>query len=469
MRISTRLLLTYLLAVALVGGALRLAVPRVVRTALLQATADRLAGQAAEAGQRIYQLPRAGVVQFAADLLGADVIIVSPDLEVVRVFSDYPPARRLEGGVLAGPAARLVRRALEERDGVGAILSDPLGIVAGVAPLGPPVGPPAGAIILFQSVQALEPAVRVTGQLVMRWTVAGLVAAALLSALVSRMIVGRLSALGQAAQAIAGGDLSRRVPGEGTDEIAELARSFNHMAERLQNLVESLRHSEKLRRDMMASISHELRTPVTSIRGFAEALRDGVVPPGQRERYYEILAAESARLGRLIQDLFDLARFEAGQLDLRVERLAAGRWLREFAERAAPAVEQAGCRLELDVPAGDDVQVYADRQRLDQVLYNLVENATRHSPPGEPIRVEMHRVDGSVRIAVVDRGPGVPPEERERIWQRFYQAPSAGGRKGGAGLGLAIVKSIVEAHGGQVGVEAAPEGGARFWFALPVA
>ncbi|BDG60223.1 sensor histidine kinase [Caldinitratiruptor microaerophilus] len=467
MRISTRLLLTYLLAVALVGGALTLAVPRLVRAQLLRSTADQLAVRAQDAGRRLLRVPRTAVLQFTAGVLGADAILVDSNLRVVRVVSDYPPAQALEGATLVGPEAQLVRRALGEGHGVGAVLSGRLGVVAGAAPLALPGGPPVGAIVLFQAVEPLEPALRQTERLVAAWTVAGLVAAAVLASLMSRMIVRRLTAVTEAARAAAEGDLTRRVPEEGADELADLARSFNHMAERVQNLVEGLRRSEALRRDLIASISHELRTPVTSVRGFAEALRDGVVPPAERERYYGIIAAESARLSRLIQDLFDLARLEAGQLELRMQPVAVDDWLRAFADRAGPVLAQSGTVLVLEPPPVPGPWIYADPERLDQVLHNLVENAVRHSPPGEPVRIDRVLDGGEVRIRVTDRGPGVPPEERDRIWQRFYQAPGPDGRKGGAGLGLSIVKSIVEAHGGRVGVEPAPGGGARFWFALP--
>jgi signal transduction histidine kinase len=258
------------------------------------------------------------------------------------------------------------------------------------------------------------------------------------------------------------------VPEQGNDEITDLARHFNHMADRIQALVDGLRKSEEARKELLITVSHDLRTPMTSISGFAEALRDGVVKDEERkQRYYAIIASEAGRLTRLVNDLFDVAKLEAGQLELRLQAMLVGPWLTEAAESLRPVVEQAGARLDLALaPDALAARIYGDRDRLGQVLTNLAGNAVRFTAPGQAVTLGARLEGDELVVSVTDQGPGVPPDEAEHVFDRFFQGKNTGGPHKGAGLGLAIVKRLVEAHGGRVGVTSPPGQGASFWFRL---
>jgi signal transduction histidine kinase len=214
-------------------------------------------------------------------------------------------------------------------------------------------------------------------------------------------------------------------------------------------------------------VSHEVRTPLTSIQGFAEALRDGIVRDEERrQRYYEIIAAESARLSRLTTDLFDVAKLEAGQAEIQFQPVDLESWLGSAAEglQAIATDQDLQVALVLD-PALEGASVWGDRDRLQQVLGNLTANALRFAPAGTTVTISARPFGERVRIAVSDQGPGLTAEEQTKVFERFYQGQQGRAHKG-AGLGLAIAKSLVEAHGGQIGVESRPGHGAIFWFEL---
>ena len=291
--------------------------------------------------------------------------------------------------------------------------------------------------------------------LVLAAAAAGAVAL-LLTATLSRGIVGPVAALTLAARRMEQGDLSQRVVVCGRDEIGQLAHAFNAMAE-------GLSVSEQLRRQMVTDIAHELRTPLTNIRGYLEAVRDGVVAP--RPEVIDSLYEESLLLNRLVEDLQDLALAEAGQLRLRRQAVAVN----DMAERALAALppSAAGPQVVLDLPA-DLPLVDADPERVGQVLRNLVTNAQHHTPPEGTITVRAQATAGAVEIEVADTGAGIAPEHLPFVFERFYRADQARARAtGGAGLGLAIVKQIVEAHGGRVAVSSTLGAGAVFTFTLP--
>jgi signal transduction histidine kinase len=287
---------------------------------------------------------------------------------------------------------------------------------------------------------------------------AGLAPALLLVALLSRWIYRPLTRLRGATQAVSGGDLTSEVDEAGPRETRELARDFNRMTREIAAGRSALQ-------DFLMDASHELRTPLTSVRGFSEALLDGTVDSdAERVRAGEIIQRETDRLLRLVSDLSDLARLEAGQARLEPAPLDIAEVIADAGETFEPAAEAASLQIEMEVDP-DLPPILADRDRLTQVLDNLLDNAVKHAPQASHVRITGRRDGpGFVEIAVADDGPGIAPEDLERVFERFYRGP-----RGNSGLGLAIVRELVRAHGGTIRAEAEAGAGTRFVFTLPVA
>ena len=286
---------------------------------------------------------------------------------------------------------------------------------------------------------------------------AAIVASIALSTRLSRPI-GRLA---QASRRIASGRYAERVPVSSDDEIGQLAESFNTMAA-------SLETTERRRLQLVGDVAHELRTPLATLDGYLEGLEDGVIKPTPPT--WTLLRGETARLSRLVNDLQDLWRAEAKQLVLRMEPVDVSALVSAAIERyTAPAAERRiALRLEADptIPT-----VSADRDRLVQVLDNLLSNAIRYTADGTEVTVRVRRGAGTVMLSVADQGPGLTDEQRERVFERFYRAdPSRSRALGGSGVGLAIAKALVELMGGRIWAESEGTGrGATFSVSLPTA
>jgi signal transduction histidine kinase len=270
------------------------------------------------------------------------------------------------------------------------------------------------------------------------------------------MLVRPLAEIGGAARRIADGDYAARVPREGPEELASLADSFNQMAA-------SLERQEQMRRDFIANAAHELRTPLTNLQGYLEALRDGVINADRST--YESLHEEADRLVRLSRSLDALAEGDAGTNPPHVIELDLAAAVRAAIDLAAPSIDRAGLRLELQLPPS--IPARADPDRLAQVLANLFSNAVRYTPPGGVVTVRAERRPGDVLVSVANTGEGIPPDDVDRVFERFYRVEKSRDRaRGGAGIGLAIVKQLVESVGGRVGAESR-DGLTRVWFSLP--
>ena len=290
----------------------------------------------------------------------------------------------------------------------------------------------------------------------------GAVAAAigvLLVWLLSRRILSPVRTLSVAAGRIGQGDLSQRVQAGGRDEIGELGRTFNSMAGRLEQV-------ERQRRNMMSDVAHELRTPLSNIQGYVEAIRDGLIEPTSAT--LDSIHRQVLHLADLVEDLRVLALAEAGDLRLRIESVSVADVLREAVEPFTPRAQARKIDLSLSVDPGlPDVTM--DRTRISQVVANLLENALRHTPEGGAVALAAEAgAPGMVRITVSDTGEGIPPDDLPSVFDRFYRAdPSRARATGGVGLGLTIAKQLVEAHGGAISAHSDPEGGAVFVFELP--
>lgn len=283
--------------------------------------------------------------------------------------------------------------------------------------------------------------------------------AGLLGIAVARSLAAPLARLSEAARGVSRGERSQRVPAGGPTEIADVAVAFNEMAD-------GLSRSEELRRQMVADIAHELRTPLSVVQGNLRAMLDDVYPLEKSE--IAIVYDATRRLERLVDDLRELAHAEAGQLRLHPRPTDLGPLVRRVVDMAGELGRERGVKV--TSVGGAPPEAMADPDRVVQVLSNLLANAVRHAPDGSEVVVTLETNGGTVRVSVRDGGPGMTAEEQEHAFDRFWRADAARTRdRGGSGLGLAIARHLIEAQGGAIGVESAPGRGSCFWFALPIA
>jgi signal transduction histidine kinase len=284
----------------------------------------------------------------------------------------------------------------------------------------------------------------------------------------SEALTQRLARLAEAARAIEQGRLNARVPVNGRDEVAALARTFNEMAAQLETTARKQRELDLLRRDLIAWVGHDLQTPLASIRAMVEALADGMVDdPVTTQRYLRTAQRDIQSLSLLIDDLFQMAQLDAGGLPLQKHVNSLADLLSDALESFSALAAQRGITLSgRAVPNLDPVLM--DAPRISRVLANLIGNALRHTPAGGTVQVNAQRSAEGVRVDVEDSGEGIRPDDLPHVFERFYRGEKSRSRAtGGAGLGLAIARGIVEAHGGRIGVESAPGQGTRFFFTLP--
>jgi signal transduction histidine kinase len=270
-----------------------------------------------------------------------------------------------------------------------------------------------------------------------------------------------------ASQRIADGHYEERVglPGkvdpEDLDELAQLALSFNQMAAKLER-------TETMRQELIGDVAHELRTPLSSIKGYMEGLIDGVLPPDAAT--FQQVYREADRLQRLVHDLQELSRVEAGAFELKLQSLPVSRLSETVRARLARQFEEKGVALEIDL-APDLPPVQVDEDRIGQVLLNLVGNALQYTPAGGQVRLTARREDSVVSVAVEDTGIGIAAQHLPHVFERFYRVDKSRSRAGGgSGIGLTIARHLVEAHGGKIHAGSAGLGqGSTFTFTLPVA
>jgi signal transduction histidine kinase len=289
---------------------------------------------------------------------------------------------------------------------------------------------------------------------------AGLALASSLAAavLMARAIYRPLAKVTTAAEQMAAGDYSQRIKPEGPKEIKALAESFNRMTENVEQAQLRLRH-------FVADVSHELRSPLTSIQGFAQALLDGTAADEETKlKAAQIIDEESRRLRHQVDELLELSRMHSNQINFRKEPVNIGDTLERCAEILAVQAKEK--QVTLDLQAEPDLIVTGDNDTLEQVFINLLDNAIKNSPTGGKITIVSGQGEGKfARVTVADEGPGIHPDQLAHVFERFYQVP---GTRTGVGLGLTIAKEIVTAHQGTITVESAPGEGARFTVTLPL-
>ena len=268
-----------------------------------------------------------------------------------------------------------------------------------------------------------------------------------------------LKQIKSAASRIASGEFEKRLDIKTKDEIGDLARTFDQMAVALQNI-------EEMRRGFVANVSHELRTPMTSIRGFVDGILDGTIPPEKQSHYLTIVRDETIRLNRLVNDLLDLARMEAGEVKLNITVWDINELVRKCVIKLETLLLNKGLTVDADFEE-EDLPVKADSDSIERVVYNLMHNAIKFTPAGGKISIVTRKRRDKAEISIKDTGIGIDRDDLDMIWDRFYKADKSRGRdKTGTGLGLAIVRNIINEHGQDVWVESKPGEGTAFTFTL---
>ncbi|MBC8099214.1 MAG: HAMP domain-containing histidine kinase, partial [Armatimonadetes bacterium] len=288
--------------------------------------------------------------------------------------------------------------------------------------------------------------------------VVGLIVAVVLAALISGNIARPLQTVARATQSVAQGDFEQKVPLAGPPEVRAVAEAFNQMTAEVHRTHQS-------QRDFLANVSHDLKTPLTSIQGYSQAIMDGATKDPARAA--AIICDEAGRLTRMVTELTDLARLQAGAVEMRLTLIDAGQIVNAIAHRVAVVAEQKNITLSTDIQTVPPIA--GDGDRLAQVFTNLISNAVNYTPEHGKIWVKVQPGRGGVEISVRDTGIGIAPDELERIFERFYQVDKTRGPRRGTGLGLAITREIVQAHGGSVSVSSPGEGGgSTFMVWLPL-
>jgi signal transduction histidine kinase len=278
-----------------------------------------------------------------------------------------------------------------------------------------------------------------------------------------------VEALGAGLGTFAAGDLSHRIEPAGPRELRDLADSANEMAAALEHARAERDDADRARRNLIASVSHDLRTPLTSLRLLVEAIDDGVLA-GPEETAEALRRAKHhvATLSTLVDDLFELARLEAGDISWTLSQVGVAELIDETVEAFRPQADQKGLVLTESVPS-DVAPVRGNPEKLQRVLYNLVQNAVRHTPQDGTVTLRAERDDGFVRIEVADDGEGIPADQAEHVFERFFRGGDGARNGTGAGLGLSISRAIVEAHGGRIWIEPGERRGTRVVFTVPAA
>jgi signal transduction histidine kinase len=287
---------------------------------------------------------------------------------------------------------------------------------------------------------------------------AAVILAVVLSYVMLRRVLAPLSRMTVISKDIAAGNFAVRVPAGSEDEVGQLARAFNQMAESLEKI-------ENLRRSLMIDVAHELRTPLTNIRGYLEALHDSVLPPSTET--FSLLQDETLRLVQLVEDVLQLAWADAAQGHLRLEPMDLRELIKAALDNFSRACAQNSVQVHFNAPPGP-VIVAADRTHIARVLRNLTDNATRYTPPGREVDIRIAGDPHQVRVEYINSAGELVADDLPYLFERFYRGEKSRSRQhGGAGIGLAIVKELVEAHGGTVGAELA-DGRIHIWFKIPV-
>ena len=316
-----------------------------------------------------------------------------------------------------------------------------------------------GGIFMCKSVSVIKDAASDMSVMVFGLTIPAIIIGFLLIYFFTRTIVKPLLDMKDAAKIIADGNFDKRIEYSANDEIDQLAESFNNMAE-------SLEENEKTQREFIANISHDLRSPLTSIQGFIGAIADGTIPPEKQQRYFNIIQEETGRLTKLANDMLDLSRAEAGATVIEKCDFDINDLIRDSLDSMEPRLKKKN--IETKAVFVDEVtEVNADPNKIQRVIQNLLDNAIKFTPDGGEIKVETTLKGNKVLVSVKDSGIGIKEDEKRKVFERFFKADSSRGLdKTGVGLGLSIVKEFIKAHGETIEVKSEEGKGTEFIFTL---
>jgi len=325
-----------------------------------------------------------------------------------------------------------------------------------------------GSVVIISPLSQMKEHVDSIKVIVLFGALIGIFLATVLSILVSRKLIRPLARMEETARRIAEGEFGRQIEVTSEDEVGRLGRSFNRMSTQLREKIEAIERLDRLRQELLSDVSHELRTPLTVIQGFSEAVLDGLVKSKEQEQLYlRNIIDESKRLRRLVDELLDLKGMEAAQIFDEMEFVVLNKLVQITVERLRHMANSKKIELTITVP-DKTITALGNIDRLKQVLTNLLDNAIKHSEAGGAVGVVLGTKNTDAFISVKNSGPGIPREELENIWERFYKVDKSRSRRGnGTGLGLSIVKKVVEMHGGEVSAESEPGHGAIFTVYLP--
>lgn len=315
-----------------------------------------------------------------------------------------------------------------------------------------------GGIFMCKSMPEIRESFFAIYRNVIGFTALALICGALLVMIFTRRIVRPITEMNKAARVIAEGNFDNRIEIRTNDEVGQLAESFNYMAE-------SLDENEHMRREIIANISHDLRSPLTSIQGFLGAVADGTIPPENSGKYINIALEESKRLSKMVENVMDMSRAQAGMLDINREEFSINDLIKKTAESMEARIREKGITANLIFDSENTV-VYADYNKISRVLQNLFDNAVKFTPEGGIITAETAEENGKIKITVRNSGTPLGEEDRKHIFDRFYKGDRSRGECcTGSGLGLAIVKELLKAHGETISVDSG-ENYNEFVFAL---
>ncbi|TCS94826.1 sensor histidine kinase [Hazenella coriacea] len=320
-----------------------------------------------------------------------------------------------------------------------------------------------GTVMMFSPTEPIREAV-----LILRWMllVTGIITLLLVAGIlgiISRMIVRPLIEMKQMTEEIAQGNYSRNLPVKGQDEVAQLARSINHMSREIQ-------YYQQQRNEFLADISHELRTPLTYLKGYSEILLHPMKSESERHQYAQIIFEQTNRLQRLVQDLFDLARIERGDFSLHLEKIQLVDVMTQTLSLVEISMEDKEIQLNFYLSNSEEsIYIKGDQERLGQVFLNILENARKYTPRGGKISVYIKRQNGHAVVEIADTGPGIPQADLPRLTERLYRVEKSRSLKtGGTGLGLTIVKEIVTLHQGTFQIHSIEGEGSVFTIQFPI-